>query len=303
MCLVSKEQIEELYIKQGLSKAETAKRLGIGNTTLWNYCNKYGIRNTSFWTDEEIDYIEKNFGLYPLKTLSKKLNRTQGAIKEKCSKLGITSALNNTGFLSTNDLAKALGLNRKTIWNFIKYKELPAKKQIVLNNGEYWRIKIEDFWSWLEKNEDLIDLSKLEKNILGKEPEWVDRKRKNDIRNKNRRNKTWSDFEINYLKANYKSKSSKEIAKVLNRSETSIQVKAQKLRLIKMIGIRWKDVEIDTLIKMKKEGYTDVKIAEELGRSLASVDWKRKELLKNGVLDFKYRKAARGKNEPRRVER
>lgn len=291
MCLVSKEQIEELYIKQGLSKAETAKILGIGNTTLWNYCNKYGIKNTRFWTEEELSYIERYFGLYPLKTLSKKLNRSESAIKGKCAKLGLTSALNNTGLLSTNDLAKALGFNRKTIWNFIKYKGLPAKKQVVLKNGEFWRIKIEDFWNWLEENKDLVDLSKLEKNIFGIEPEWVDEKRRNDIRSRNRHNKVWSNFEIDYLKANYKIKSYKEIAEFLNRTHTSVQVKAQKLNLTKLIEIRWRDVEVDTLIEMKKAGFTDSKIAEELGRSITSVDWKRKELLKTGVLDFKYRKA------------
>lgn len=293
MCLVSKEQIEELYIKQGLSKAETAKRLGIGNTTLWNYCNKYGIKNIRFWSDEEISYLENNFGRYPLKTLSKKLNRTEDAIRGKCLKLGLTSALSNTGLLSTNDIAKVLGLNRKTIWDFIQNKGLPAKKQIVLRKGEFWRVNITDFWKWLEINKDSINLSKFEKNILGAEPEWVDEKRRNDIRSRSRRNKNWSEFEVNYLKANYKRKSYKEIAEVLNRSHTSVQVKAQKLNLIKVVEIKWRDIEINTLIQMKKEGHTDVEIAEELGRSLSSVDWKRKELLKVGALDFKYRKAAR----------
>lgn len=291
MSLVSKEQIEELYIKQGLTKAETAKRLGIGKTTLWNYCKEYGIKSTKFWTDEEISYLENNFGKYPLKTLSKKLNKSEDALRGKCTKLGLTSALNNTGLLNTSELAKALGIDRKTIWNYIKDKGLPAKKQVVLRKGEFWRIKIEDFWGWLEKNKDLIDLSKFEKNILGAEPKWVDKKRRDDIRNRSRHNKNWSEVEVNYLKANYKNRSYKEIAQVLNRSEVSVQVKAQKLRLIKMVEIKWRDIEVDTLIKMKKAGNTDFKIAEELGRSLSSVDWKRKELLKSGLLDFKYRKA------------
>ena len=83
MSLVSKEQIEELYIKQGLTKAETAKRLGIGKTTLWNYCKKYGIESTKFWTEKEVDYLEENYGKYSLKVLAKNLNRTESAIKSK----------------------------------------------------------------------------------------------------------------------------------------------------------------------------------------------------------------------------
>lgn len=294
MCLVSKEQIEELYIKQGLSKAETAERLGIGNTTLWNYCNKYGIKNTRFWTDEDIAYLENNFGKYPLEKLSKKLNRTEAAIKEKCAKLGITSALNNTGLLTANEIANALGIDRITVCNFIKYKGLPAKKQVVLKTGVFWRIKTEDFWDWLERNKDLVNLSKFEKNILGSESEWVDKKRRIDIKNRNKKNKRWNDSEINYLKANYKIKSNKEMAKDLKRSVGAVQVKLERLKLTKRVLIKWREVEIKTLIEMKKTGYVDCEIAEELGRSTVGVTSKRKELCKLGLLDFKYKRDARG---------
>lgn len=291
MSLISKEQIEDLYIKQGLTKYETAKRLGIGHTSLWNYCKKYEIKSTKFWSDEEIDYLEENFGKYSLKTLSKNLNRTESAIKEKCTRLGLTSALNNTGLLNTNDIAKALGVDRKTIWNFIQYNGLPATKKVVLRKAKFWRINIKDFWKWLEKNRDLVNFSKLEKNILGPEPYWVDEKRKLDSRNKSRKNKNWSKAEINYLKANHKIKTAKEIAQDLNRTENSINIKARKLNLIKVVELKWQPIEVDTLIEMKMQGLTDVIIAEELGRSIASVDWKRKELLKKGILAYEYRRA------------
>lgn len=291
MSLVSKEQIEELYIKQGLTKAETAKRLGIGKTTLWNYCKEYGIESTKFWTEKEVDYLEENYGKYSLKVLAKNLNRTESAIKEKCTRLGLTSALRNTGLLTTSELAIAFKTDRKTIWNYIQYKGLPAKKKAVLRNGKFWRIDINEFWKWLKNNKELLDFSKLEKNILGAEPAWVEEKRKTDTRNKSRRNKNWSNFEINYLKANYKIKTFDEIAKDLNRTLASVQVKSRKLGLSKVVEIKWKSVEINLLINMKMQGLTDIEIAEELGRSLSSVDWKRKELLKNGILDYRYRRA------------
>lgn len=291
MSLVSKEQIEELYIKQGLTKAETAKRLGIGLTTLWKYCKEYEIKSTKFWTEKEIEYLEDNYGKYSLKTLSKNLNRSESAIKEKCTKMGLTSALRNTGLLTTNELALAFGIDRKTIWNYIQYKGLPAKKKVVLRTGKFWRIDTDEFWKWLKNNKELFDFSKLEKKSLGAEAEWVDEKRKFDTRNKSRKNKNWTKSEVDYLRANYKIKSFKEIALDLNRSLYSVQVKAQKIRLVKVVQITWKPIEVDFLIQMKQQGFTDVKIADELGRSIASVDWKRKELLKSGLLDNKYRRA------------
>lgn len=288
--LVTKEQIVELYIKQGLTKEETAKKLGIAKSTLWNYCKKYKIENTRFWSDEDTAYLEENYGKYSLKTLAKNLKKSESAIKGKCLRLGLTSALNNTGLLNTSDIAKALGIDRKTVGDFIKVKGLPAKKKVVLKKAKYWRIDIDDFWKWLEKNED-VSLSNLERNILGIEPEWVELRRRNHIKNKSRQNQNWSKYEVDYLKANYKIKTFNEIAADLKRSLTSVQVKSRKLGLSKMILLPWKPIEVDILISSKTKGITDEAIAEELGRSLSSVSWKRKELLKSGMLDYKYRRA------------
>lgn len=293
MNLVTKKQIEDLYIKERLTKAETAKRLGIAKTTLWNYCKEYEIENRSFWTDEEIYYLENNFGLYPVKTISRKLNRTEDAIKGMCMRLGLTSALSNTEYLNTNDIAKVLGIDRKTVWNFIKDKGLPAKKKVILKKGEFWRISIKDFWIWLEKNKS-ISLAKLEKNILGVEPDWINERRKDDIRANKRHNQNWSEFEVNYLKANYKSKTGKQIAKELNRTLEAVQIKAAKLNLKKLVSLKWQDIEVQMLIDMKFKGLTDAEVAEELGRSLGSVAAKRKDLIKKDILNWKYRETARG---------
>lgn len=291
MPLVTKNQIEQLYIRQGLTQEETAKRLGIAKSTLWNYCKEYGIKSNKIWADEEVYYLEENYGKYSLKTLAKNLSRTESAIRGKCLRLGLTSALGNTGLLNTSDIARALGIDRKTVWNYIQEKGLPAKKKVVLSKKKFWRIDTKDFWKWLEDNKNLINLSNLEKNMLGLEPDWVDKKRKEDIRNNTRHNKNWTKAEVDYLKANYKIKTFNEIAIDLNRTINSIQVKSRKLGLSKVIEIKWKTVEVNFLIDMKKKGSTDMEIAEELGRSLASVDWKRKELLKKGVLDYRYRRA------------
>lgn len=294
MSLVSKEQIEELYINEGLTKAETAKRLGIAKSTLYNYCKKYGIENSRYWTDEEVHYLEMNFGKYPIKTLAKRLKRTESAIRGKCDKLGLTSAFANTGYVNTNDVAKAIGIDRKTVSDWIRFKGLPAKKRVVLKERMIWHIDIKDLWTWLEKNKDWINLSKLEKNIFGPEPSWVNEKRKEDIKNKRRHGLNWSEFELDYLRANYRIKTVKEIAKELGRTVNSVQNKAGRLGLKKVIELKWQPVEVEMLMDMKKKGLTDIDVANELGRSFESVAAKRKELIRKGILNWKYRKTVRG---------
>lgn len=294
MWLVSKEQIEELYIKQGLTKAETAKMLGIGKTTLYNYCKKYGIETRNRWTDEEVYYLEMNFGKYPLEKLAKKLNKTETAIRGKCGRLGLTGAFANTGYINTNDVAKAIGVDRKTVSDWIRFKGLPAKKKVFLKKRMNWHIDVKDLWVWLEKNKDWINLSKLEKNILGPEPSWVDEKRREDINKKIRKHLRWSQFEIDHLKANYRIKSYKEIADELGRTTDAVQIKAKKLGLKKIIELTWQPVEVEMLMDMKMKGLTDIDVANELGRSFESVAAKRKELIRKGILNWKYRKTVRG---------
>ena len=38
-----------------------------------------------------------------------------------------------------------------------------------------------DFWKWAEQNQNFLDFSNFEENVLGVEPDWAKRKRKNDI--------------------------------------------------------------------------------------------------------------------------
>lgn len=81
-----------------------------------------------------------------------------------------------------------------------------------------------------------------------------------------------------------------EIGTILKRSQNSILKRAARIGLSKRkIILPWRPMEVETLIKMKIEGYTDSQIAEELGRGLEGVAWKRKMLIKNNKLNWSYR--------------
>ncbi len=86
----------------------------------------------------------------------------------------------------------------------------------------------------------------------------------------------------------------KEIAERLNRSCSSIRHRSKRLGLVptRKVNIPWKKEEIETLINMKEKGALDREIAWELGRSTGNISWKRKELIKQGKLNWQYRREA-----------
>ena len=82
----------------------------------------------------------------------------------------------------------------------------------------------------------------------------------------------------------YKYYSLKEIREVVGRTEEAISIRIRKLGLKRRVVIRWSDKEIKMLLKMKKKGMSENKIAIELGRSSGSVNKKYKELVMEGIV-------------------
>ena len=79
-------------------------------------------------------------------------------------------------------------------------------------------------------------------------------------------------------------KSISEIAKLLDRSEDAILCRIYKLKITKKVNISWRDIEIETLVSMRKNGSSFEEIAEELGRSEDGVKSRYKRLRKEGVV-------------------
>ena len=286
------ELIKKLY-QSGLTQTQVAHKLNVSQAEISRIMRNNNIQTReNKWKEDEIEYLMQHYGSITVKEISKNLKRTEMSIVIKAKRLGI-NALNNTEKINAKQLAEALNVDRKVIAHLINDKGLKAKFKSVKNvNKKFWRISIDDFWKWAEKNKDLINFSKMEKNILGKEPKWVDEQRKIDFRRRARReNAKWQSREDEVLKTFWKHRKAKEIAIMLNRSEASVLRRASRLGLErKNIVLPWQKIEIETLIEMKLDGALDKEIAWELGRDEGQVSWKRKELIKNGLLDWKYRK-------------
>lgn len=89
------------------------------------------------------------------------------------------------------------------------------------------KIDLDDFWEWAEKNQDVITFKNFEKNALGIEPEWVDKKRAIDRKTPQKKFTHWTKEEERLLIS--KAKSGRynlfELSVEFNRSEAAIRMK------------------------------------------------------------------------------
>ena len=145
---------------------------------------------------------------------------------------------------------------------------LPVKKHKV-KNSTFRVIDIDDFWKWVEQHKELVDFSRLEENVLGKEPAWVKEKRRIDKREKFN-TEPWTpaeDSKLIQLLDRYEY-TYHDLSQILNRSEGAIKRRIYDLGLVQR-PVRnenkpWTEEETRKLLEMKAKGHC----WEEIGRAL-----------------------------------
>lgn len=133
------------------------------------------------WTKEEEIILSDLWGTTSIEKIAKKLNRTQSAILNRVNVLGLGSQIsNNYDGIMIQDIADIFKVNRNTIltsWVSLGLK-LDFRKRS--NNSIYSFVQISNLYEFLEQNQNIWDSKVLEKNIFGKEPLWLQEKRKRD---------------------------------------------------------------------------------------------------------------------------
>ena len=134
------------------------------------------------WTKEETEYLKEKWGTVSIPIMSKKLDRTENAIRLKARRLGMNSFLESGEYITLNTLFGVMGIDnggyKKISW--IRNRNFPVHTKRVSNKKVVRIVKMEEFWKWAEANKSFLDFSNFEKNALGKEPYWVKDKRKED---------------------------------------------------------------------------------------------------------------------------
>lgn len=226
------------------------------------------------WPKDQVEYLEEKWGTVSLKFMAKQLGKSVNAVKLKAARLGLGRNYFSYDGITIHQLALAINTDYKILKNWIDKYGFPAKKKIFANKKQISVVRYEDFWGWAEQHKHLLNLTRIEPNILGPEPEWVKEKRKADQLKDNKGCRPWTKEDDRLLISMVKAYryTYPEIAKSLRRSEGAVKrrlhdlnIKARPVRLSN--HVKYTEQEIEQLLELFHKGYSIDAIAHKLGKS------------------------------------
>lgn len=232
------------------------------------------------WSKAETEYLQEAWGTVSVPTIAKNMNRPIGGIINKARRLKLGPALENGTYITLNQLHQTFiggPFSYNKIKSWITQRNIPVHTKRV-NNCSFKIVYIDEFWKWAERHRVFLDFSRLEKNALGTEPEWVDEQRRADIRkNKAIKKSKWTpdeDAKLMKLLKEYKYTYA-EIAKKLSRGEGAVArrcvdlgVKERPLRADPHAETSvWTENDISLLAECIRKGMSYYEISQMLGKS------------------------------------
>lgn len=247
------------------------------------------------WTAAEEQYLEETWGNVSIDVISRKLGRSRDAVINKKVRLGLGAFLENGDYITYCQLLKALyGMDQAPNAYRInkRWKDLPVRFKKV-GSSKFKIIYLKDFWEWAEEHKHLLDFSKMEKNVLGSEPEWVKQKRAQDAKQaRSYITDPWTDADDRKLDRLVRegTYTVDQLADIFHRTEQAVSRRIYDLcidvRPQKNKKKQWDEEETQKLIFLRQEGYSFEQIGKEVGRSASSCRGKM-ERLENPEMCFR----------------
>ena len=214
-----------------------ARKLGVKRIkSVRESWNKNANSNT-IWTEEENTYLKESWGKADLNRLSKVLKRSKSAIKYRIFKLGLGSFKDNSNYFTFGELTRAFTQSPNTSLyghHYRRWTKAGLKiKDRQVNNSVIRMVLKAHFWEFAEEHKDLFEWSYLKRDVLDKEPDWVEQERIEALKPKKyfRQNKYWSDRETNLLisKVKHQRFTYDELSEEFGRSPASILARLERL--------------------------------------------------------------------------
>lgn len=236
-------------------------------------------RHKARWTPDEENYLSENWGILPYAKIASTLGRSEGAVFHRVLELGLPRSIECMDGLPMKTLIRTIYGNNnhadrtKKLW---LDNGLPAHPK-TLGHRKMYVIRIDRFWRWAEKHQNLVNFARMEPGALGMEPRWVAKKRSRDAHQPRPRWATWSPTEDAMLTALCKSGASWDvICNSLNHTQSGIEYRIMTLGLPHppVTHRLWTDEETAKLQQMRADGCNIQEIAHALGRHQQSVEGK-----------------------------
>ena len=248
------------------------------------------------WTHEDEDLLRELWGCYGgIPRIARALGRNESAIKIRAVRLKLGPYRNGGELVSLLQVARIIvGIDDSgsVAYSMRRWEEhgLPVHKTRV-QQCMWKQVAIEEFWTWAEKNQEILDFSRFEENRLGIEPDWVKWKRKIDQRNRTMmtpKKCRWSPQEDALLTVLCESgsKTHEDLQRVFQRTSSSIRRRIYDLALprpVKCQQKKWTSDDMQQLVHMVESGYGHDWIAETMNRSAQAVRGKIEWIKKKGL--------------------
>lgn len=255
--------------RQGDGGSEKEKRIE---------CERVAMQQKK-WTQSDYKQLEEMWAVYPVSQIAKALGRTETTIKRMACEQSLGPRLLCADVISLSCLfTEILGRppKRSYLSKKLKDKNFPAKEFVPFKRT-LWVIGIDEFWQWCERNKGVIDLSLLEKNVFGKEPDWVDDQRKIDAENRPFKPRRWTRAEKARLKLMLEmgAFSLTQICEALQRTNYAVRRKIYDLGLAfppPQPYTPWTTKEKQAAISLHEKGLCIDAIAIKLNRTAPAVD-------------------------------
>lgn len=278
---------EDTYLREHIkkqSREEIAAALGRSVGAIDDRCHALDVHSRK-WSQGEIEYIMDGWGKTSIPEMAKKLGRSVEAVKLKAGRLGLGRHLDGGEMVTFFQFVKIIGCAGSYSWLREKWARygfpFHRKKSI---RKKFLMVNIEEFWKWAEKHQDILDFSGFEKHGLGKEPAWVDKKRRRDHREK-RNTKPWTKMEDDKLRymLNAQQYTLDQVAAELGRREGAIRRRIATLgikdRPVRNPGKWWTAEETETMLQMHRDAHTWEEIGATLGRTASACRGKYERIL------------------------
>ena len=248
------------------------------------------------WSPAEFEYLQNSWGSVSIPGIAKHLGRSVNAVKIKAQRLHLGAHLNSGTTITFLELLKEFG--RHGGYTYFKDRLVrngfPIRYQRV-ENSRFAVVDIDEFWKWAEQHKTYFDFSKLAKNALGKEPEWVDEARCAAYKAQHT-TQPWTKAEDQRLEAllgQYKYTYT-ELAEAFCRTEGAIKRRITDLGLlqrpIRRESKAWEEYEVEILKTMREAGHCFEEIGRRLGRTGLAVRGKYERLYHPEYTKRAYRK-------------